>query len=451
MAVGTKDLAPDNLRGFGDDRLVEELRKAKEELFNLRFQSATGQLDSHGRLRAVKRDIARIYTEMRERELGIRATPAPVETKASKKKAKKAKKSTRKVGMVQPVRSPGGVEVPHRRSAPLSFGLMTQPPMTTPMAQGSGGFDPGQDIYNRLLKERIVFLGTEVNDTIANQLAAQILYLDGQDPEKDIWLYINSPGGSVTAGVAIFDTMQWVKPDVATVGSASQRSRAYLSAMFMSCPDLIIGETPDGVINVWNRAAERLYSYSAQEAIGQPVSMLAPDGRETELTSLRRRVLQGQSVEPHETARRAKDGRLLDVSLTIFPVRDDAGTIIGAATTTREITQRRRDAAALAASERRFRAAFDDAPDGMALVGLQGEFLQVNRAGCELVGYSEQELLHMSIADIVHPDELEAELLSMTRVIRDGGRGDNNALRLVHRDGSVRWVMTSSRARAPSW
>ena len=62
MAVGTRDLAPDNLRGFDDERLADELRKAKEELFNLRFQSATGQLDSHGRLRAVKRDIARIYT-----------------------------------------------------------------------------------------------------------------------------------------------------------------------------------------------------------------------------------------------------------------------------------------------------------------------------------------------------------------------------------------------------
>ena len=71
MAVGTKDLAPDNLRGFDDERLVDELRKAKEELFNLRFQSATGQLESHGRLRAVKKDIARIYTIMRERELGI--------------------------------------------------------------------------------------------------------------------------------------------------------------------------------------------------------------------------------------------------------------------------------------------------------------------------------------------------------------------------------------------
>ena len=79
MAVGTKDLASDNLRGFGDDRLVEELRKAKEELFNLRFQSATGQLESHGRLSSVKKDIARIYTVVRERELGIRTAPGTKE------------------------------------------------------------------------------------------------------------------------------------------------------------------------------------------------------------------------------------------------------------------------------------------------------------------------------------------------------------------------------------
>ena len=92
MAIGTKELSPAELDTMEDHRLVEELRKAKEELFNLRFQSATGQLDSHGRIRAVKRDIARLYTVIRERELGIRATPAPLETatKAKKTKAKKA-------------------------------------------------------------------------------------------------------------------------------------------------------------------------------------------------------------------------------------------------------------------------------------------------------------------------------------------------------------------------
>ena len=75
MAVGSKDLVSENLRGLDEDRLVDELRKAKEELFNLRFQSATGQLDNHGRLRAVRKDIARIYTELRERELGIGQSP----------------------------------------------------------------------------------------------------------------------------------------------------------------------------------------------------------------------------------------------------------------------------------------------------------------------------------------------------------------------------------------
>ncbi|CAN5550977.1 hypothetical protein BH10ACT5_BH10ACT5_12420 [soil metagenome] len=88
--IGSKELAPVELDTFEDERLVDELKKAKEELFNLRFQSATGQLESHGRLRAVKRDIARIYTVIRERELGIRATPAPTEvTKPAKKTATK--------------------------------------------------------------------------------------------------------------------------------------------------------------------------------------------------------------------------------------------------------------------------------------------------------------------------------------------------------------------------
>jgi large subunit ribosomal protein L29 len=79
MAIGTKELAPDELDGFDDERLVAELKKAKEELFNLRFQSATGQLESHGRLKAVRRDIARIYTILRERELGIRTAPTASE------------------------------------------------------------------------------------------------------------------------------------------------------------------------------------------------------------------------------------------------------------------------------------------------------------------------------------------------------------------------------------
>ena len=89
MSIGSKNLTPADLDAIEDSVLVEELKKAKEELFNLRFQSATGQLESHGRIKAVKRDIARIYTVIRERELGIRAVvaAAPVKKTASKSKA----------------------------------------------------------------------------------------------------------------------------------------------------------------------------------------------------------------------------------------------------------------------------------------------------------------------------------------------------------------------------
>ena len=76
MAIGSKALVPEKLDEMDDDALAAELKKAKEELFNLRFQSATGQLESHGRLKAVRRDIARIYTTLRERELGIRTAPS---------------------------------------------------------------------------------------------------------------------------------------------------------------------------------------------------------------------------------------------------------------------------------------------------------------------------------------------------------------------------------------
>jgi len=88
------------------------------------------------------------------------------------------------------------------------------------------------DIYSRLLKDRIVFLGDEVNDVTASLIVAQLLFLEAEDPEKDINLYINSPGGSITAGMAIYDTMQFIKPDVSTicVGMAASMGSFLLAA-----------------------------------------------------------------------------------------------------------------------------------------------------------------------------------------------------------------------------
>ncbi|NQU77200.1 ATP-dependent Clp endopeptidase proteolytic subunit ClpP [Candidatus Falkowbacteria bacterium] len=88
------------------------------------------------------------------------------------------------------------------------------------------------DIYSRLLKERIIFLGSPVNDDVANTVIAQMLFLESEDPKKDIKLYVNSPGGSVTSGMAIYDTMQYVKPDVSTicVGVAASMGAVLLAA-----------------------------------------------------------------------------------------------------------------------------------------------------------------------------------------------------------------------------
>ncbi len=100
------------------------------------------------------------------------------------------------------------------------------------VSQANVGMDPSADIYNRLLENRIVFLGSEVDDKVANFLTAQMLYLESEDSEQDIWLYINSPGGSVTSGMAIYDTMQFVTPDVGTIcmGLAASMGQFLLGA-----------------------------------------------------------------------------------------------------------------------------------------------------------------------------------------------------------------------------
>lgn len=88
------------------------------------------------------------------------------------------------------------------------------------------------DIYSRLLKDRIIFLGTPIDDMVANSVVAQLLFLQAEDPDKDIYLYINSPGGVITAGLAIYDTMQYIKPDVATIciGMAASMGAFLLAA-----------------------------------------------------------------------------------------------------------------------------------------------------------------------------------------------------------------------------
>src|SRR6184192_2592169 len=105
-------------------------------------------------------------------------------------------------------------------------------PLIPMVVEQDGRLERSFDIYSRLLRERIVFLGQEVEDGIANVVTAQLLFLEAEDPDKDISLYINSPGGSITAGMAIYDTMQFIRPDVTTIciGQAASMGAVLLAA-----------------------------------------------------------------------------------------------------------------------------------------------------------------------------------------------------------------------------
>ncbi len=105
-------------------------------------------------------------------------------------------------------------------------------PLVPMVVEQDGRGERAYDIYSRLLKDRIVFLGTQVDDHIASLIIAQLLFLEAEDPDRDIFLYINSPGGSVSAGLAIYDTMQYIKPDMVTIcmGLAASMGAVLLSA-----------------------------------------------------------------------------------------------------------------------------------------------------------------------------------------------------------------------------
>lgn len=100
------------------------------------------------------------------------------------------------------------------------------------VVENTGRGERSYDIYSRLLKDRIIFLGGPIDDNVANLVVAQLLFLESEDPDKDIYLYINSPGGVVTAGLAIYDTMQYIKPDVSTIciGQAASMGSLLLAA-----------------------------------------------------------------------------------------------------------------------------------------------------------------------------------------------------------------------------
>ncbi|MGM1057834.1 ATP-dependent Clp protease proteolytic subunit [Saccharothrix sp. Mg75] len=171
---------------------------------------------------------------------------------------------------------------------------MTQHSFPTPEMRSATGMNLNDSVYERLLRERIIVLGSQVEEGIANQITAQLLLLAAEDPEKDITLYINSPGGSVTAGMAIFDTMQLIEPDVATyaMGLAASMGQFLLSAgtpgkrhalpharILMHQPSAGVGGTAADIAiqaDMLTRTKREMAELIAQHT-GQPVERIIAD------------------------------------------------------------------------------------------------------------------------------------------------------------------------------
>ena len=210
---------------------------------------------------------------------------------------------------------------------------------------------------------------------------------------------------------------------------------ARLAAIVDSSDDAIFSKTLEGTIVTWNAGAERMYGYAADEIIGQSVSRLMPPGSEDELAELLASVGRGDGVQRHDAARLRRDGSALHVSLSVSPLRDDAGVIVGASVIAHDVTEERRVEVALAESARRHHAILQTALDGFWLGDAQGRLIEVNEAYCRMSGFRSEELQGMRISDL-ESAETAAETKSHLATLIAAGE-DRFETRHRRKNGSV--------------
>ncbi|HEX8745606.1 MAG TPA: PAS domain S-box protein [Pyrinomonadaceae bacterium] len=244
---------------------------------------------------------------------------------------------------------------------------------------------------------------------------------DGREiPIDDSGAPIRDEDGHITGVVLVFHDI--------TERRRGEEAVQKLAAIVESAKDAIFGKTLDGVITSWNKGAYMLYGYSTEEAVGQNVSMLVPEEGRAELARIMEKLRAGESIEHFETVRRAKDGQMLDVALTISLIKNDVGEIIGASTIARNITGQKQ-------AEERFRLAVEAAPNAMVMADEAGTIVLINSQAERLLGYSRDELVGQSVEILVperlrgpHPEQRRA--FSESPMARRMGHGrDLHALR----------------------
>jgi PAS domain S-box-containing protein len=222
--------------------------------------------------------------------------------------------------------------------------------------------------------------------------------------------------------------------DVGARRIAEQKTRE-LAAILDSSSDAVIGWSLDGTVTTWNRGAERIYGYAAEEMVGRGHDLLLPPGARPDLPEILRTVRAGGRVDNVEGERVRKDGRVIHVALSAAPILDSAGDVVGVSTSARDISEQRHARRRLAESARHF----ELIQDLVATCGYDGYFKVVNGAWEQVLGWSDDQLLPNPFIEIVHPDDRDAVDREVAKVAAGGITADFK-IRVATSDG--RWLWT---------
>lgn len=214
-----------------------------------------------------------------------------------------------------------------------------------------------------------------------------------------------------------------------------------LSAIVMSSDDAIISKNLNGVIRSWNEGAQRLFGYAADEAIGRTVEMLFPPGRENEEAHIIQRIRAGERVENFDTVRMHKDGRLIDVSLTISPIRTPEGAVIGASKIARDITGRKRMEARLKRSEEEFRSMAENISQLAWMTDEQGWIYWYNKRWFDYTGTTLEEMQGWGWQAVHHPDHVDRVTEKFKHHL-EVGEAWEDTFPLRGADGEYRWYLS---------
>jgi PAS domain S-box-containing protein len=224
-----------------------------------------------------------------------------------------------------------------------------------------------------------------------------------------------------------------------------ERERLF-SAVVESSNDPIITQALDGTVTGWNRAAERVFGYTAAEATGRHIDLIVPPDRRAEVCDILDRIGRGEAIEHHETLRVRNDGSQVDVALSISPIRSLTGEIIGASKIARDISETKRTQKALSQEIEERQRIFETSQDLILVTDTKGTFVQVSPSSMTILGYRPEEMIGHSAVEFIHPDDLDSTRKEM-RAARQGRKMRNFETRYLRKDGDavmLTWMGTWS-------